>query len=742
MSVIREFLQKERGRLVGVYQEPYPLDEPFIDFAGRFCDCPGTVLLLSGGEGDSARFNILGLFPDLILTGSGRKISLRLTTEHGCSHENYSADPFGLLEQVLGHFDCPQEKTVAPLTSGLLGYLSYDLKDQLERLPRTTIDPWGLPELYFVLPRAILVEDRHTGGTTLHIPRFEKMSFTPEQIKAELLRASTRPEDSCVLGKVNSTTSHRLFIRHIDAIRERIRQGRVYQVNYSQQFQGSFDGSAFALFRNLFQRNPAPFYGFINAGDHQIVSTSPERFVCQNGSLVETRPIKGTRPRGQDVREDNALRDELLSSEKDDAELAMIVDLMRNDLGKVCRLGSVRVREHKRIESYRNVHHMVSIVDGVLADEKSAVDLLRASFPGGSITGCPKISAMRVIDELEGARRHIYTGSIGYLSFHKTMDLSIAIRTATVFNNRIRFSAGGGIVYDSDPQSEFEETLHKAQSFFEQESSVNSSPQKCLWMNGQILPQDEALLPVQSGAFQYGYGLFETLKVEQGEVRYLAEHLERLQSGWGILFRSAFPDLAWTEIAAQLLSQNGLENASVAMKIMASKAAESSGAEVDLVVSVRPYRHRLDGCPEKGLHLGVYPEPRQTPLADLKSLNHLYYIRAGEWAAQNGFDEALILNPDGSVSEGNSTNLLLIEGQTVVIPQSEHVLGGIMQSAVLRALEARGYTSVRRRVLVDELRLADQVLLCNSLLGVVAVLKLDGVMLNSQPGFCDGLNIQ
>ncbi len=740
--MIREFLQKERGRLVDIHQEAYPLDEPFIDFAGHFGDCPGTVLLLSGGQGDCARYHVLGLFPDLILTGSGQNITLRLTTETGGSAEEFSADPFTALEQLLAHFSCPQDKSFTPLSSGLLGYLAYDLKDQLERLPRTTVDPWGLPELYFVLPRAILVQDLYSGETRLHIPRFEKMAFRPEQIKSDLLSASRRPAGRCMLGKVTSTTSHRLFIRHIDGIRERIRQGQVYQVNYSQQFQGSFDGSAFALFENMFERNPAPFYAFINAGDHQIVSTSPERFICQNGSSVETRPIKGTRPRGEVVREDDALRNDLLSSEKDDAELAMIVDLMRNDLGKVCQLGSVRVREHKRIESYRNVHHMVSIVDGVLAAEKSAVDLLRASFPGGSITGCPKISAMRVIDELEGARRHIYTGSIGYLSFHQTMDLSIAIRTATIFNSGIRFSTGGGIVYDSDPQSEFEETLHKAQSFFEQESSVNNFPQKYVWLNGQILPQDEALLPVQSGAFQYGYGLFETLKVVAGEVQYLAEHLGRLESGWRQLYRSAFPDLDWREVAAQLLSYNGLENATVAMKIVAGKAAETSAAEVDLIATVRPYRHRLEGRQEKGLHLGVYSEPRQSPLADLKSLNHLYYIRAGEWAAQNGFDEALVLNPDGSVSEGNSTNLLLIEGQTVVIPESEHALGGIMQSVVLRALEVYGYTPVCRRVLPEELKQADQVLICNSLLGVVPALSLNGALLKSEPGFCEDLNIQ
>ena len=191
-----------------------------------------------------------------------------------------------------------------------------------------------------------------------------------------------------------------------------------------------------------------------------------ERFLFRQGDYLETRPIKGTRPRGRTPEEDEAYRRELADSLKDDAELSMIVDLLRNDLGKVCRARSVNVKEHKRLEAYQNVYHLVSIVTGMLMEGTSHVDILRATFPGGSITGCPKIRAMEIIDELEPTVRHVYTGAMGYLGLHRNMDLNVAIRTAIVANGWGHFSVGGGVVYDSDEEEEYEETLHKGRTLF------------------------------------------------------------------------------------------------------------------------------------------------------------------------------------------------------------------------------------------------------------------------------------
>jgi len=268
------------------------------------------------------------------------------------------------------------------------------------------------------------------------------------------IQASKQPLIESFSGDTDGFRSNFTKSKYINAvkqIKEYIASGHVYQVNLSQRFEMNFEGSAFGLFKTLYNLNPAPFFSYINAGDHFIVSTSPERFLLQSGDRLETRPIKGTMPRGDTLKEDKKLGLELKNSKKDDAELSMIVDLLRNDLGKICKAGSVRVVEHKRLEVYKNVFHLVSIIEGVLDKDQDAVDIIKAAFPGGSITGCPKIRSMEIIDELEPHRRHIYTGSTGYISFHDTMDLSIAIRTATIVNKKIIFSVGGGIVFDSDP---------------------------------------------------------------------------------------------------------------------------------------------------------------------------------------------------------------------------------------------------------------------------------------------------
>src|SRR5688572_30480132 len=289
----------------------------------------------------------------------------------------------------------------------------------------------------------------------------------------------------------------------VEAIRSYIAQGDVYQVNMSQRFAGDFEGDPFELYAEMYQANPAAFFAYVNAGDHQVVSTSPERFIQLKDGLVETRPIKGTRPRGASVEEDRRLLEELEGSKKDEAELSMIVDLLRNDIGKVCRAGSVRVAAHKRVEGYKNVYHLVSVVEGELDDGQSAVDLIRATFPGGSITGCPKIRSMEIIDELEPVRRHVYTGSIGYVSFHGSLDLSIAIRTATISGGQLVFSVGGGITYDSDPGLEYEETLHKGRTLMKAlvgagatADQTTSAAAALAWQDGRFAPLERLSVPV------------------------------------------------------------------------------------------------------------------------------------------------------------------------------------------------------------------------------------------------------
>ncbi|GBC63204.1 aminodeoxychorismate synthase, component I [Desulfonema ishimotonii] len=739
-------IKQHIGNIIGVHSEILHTDTPFPDLAGRFAHLPGTVLLMSGGDLDCTRHHILGINPWLTFSGRGRQMRIQAA---GSVLSAFDADPFDTLEALLDAFRLRLPNLSLPLSAGLLGYLAYDLKDALEELPRTSVDDLCLPHIWFTVPSVLLIRDRQEKITRICVPEREGTDTSETLAAFRETLSETPPEPGPFRGSPGGFTSgftRPAYMAAIRRIREYIAAGHVYQVNMSQRFEMDFAGDTFTLFRTLFEMNPAPFFAYINAGDHQIVSTSPERFILRQGRRVETRPIKGTRPRGKTPDADQALARELSTSKKDDAELSMIVDLMRNDIGKVCEAGSVRVTAHKRLEAWQNVWHLVSVAEGVLDADKNTVDLLRATFPGGSITGCPKIRSMEIIDELEPNLRHIYTGAIGYIGFHDTADLSIAIRTATVHNGRIVFSAGGGIVYDSDPADEYDETLHKGRtlmSAFQGEAGAPKAAPAHVWLNGMLRPLSEASLPLAHPGAQYGHGFFETIRVENGTPRYLAEHVGRFNAAWTALFPGTPPDLTWDEIIRQVIEKNSLGNQVAAVKIMAAKGDRTAPpVNHTLAVMARPYIHRLEGKTPSGLRLATYPHPRQTPLADHKTMNYLCYLRAGEWARDQGDDEALILNPDGSISETHTANLLLIRNRTVLRPASPHVLPGVMAQAVSRYLEKKGYNIVTRPLQSGDLYTGGDVLLTNSLMGVVPALYVDGQPLPPASGLWKKLNLE
>jgi len=737
-------MDKHIGSVSGIHVEPVTLNEPFANIAARFSQNTGTVVLLSGLDMDCARYDILGTRPWMSISGVDRD----LTVICGGRSKRFSEDPLLLIRDIINCCRLEQPGLPQPLAAGLMGYFSYDVKDVLEKLPRTSMDDLQLPHICLFAPSILLIHDRETAKMHLCMP------IRPESDITETRRAffdtlenpAQRPKPfrgGAWHGRSNFTRSD--YMRSVEKIKAYISAGHVYQVNLSQRFEMACTGDPYELFCNLFKRNPAPFYAFVNAGDHQIVSTSPERFLKQNGTQVETRPIKGTRPRGETTEADLANRRDLEVSRKDDAELSMIVDLLRNDLGKVCAAGTVRVAHHKNVEAYENVYHLVSIVEGQLARGRDSLDLIRATLPGGSITGCPKIRAMEIIDELEPNRRHLYTGAIGYLSFHDTMDLSIAIRTATVKNDRIYFSVGGGIVYDSDPSDEYEETLHKGKTLMEMigKKQTTSLPENMVWINGVLKPEQAANIPVTDLGVMYGYGFFETIRVVNGSPRGLDAHLSRFSRTWQALIPEAKPDLTWDEIIHQVILGNSLDSQIAAVKVMALAGKPSRQAHRNhLIVTARAYTHRLDNKKELGLNLLSYPQPRQTPLAEFKSTNYLYYYLAGQWAARQGADEALILNPDGSVSETNSANLILIKDNVLIVPQSSHVLPGVMQARVRDVVKKWGIGACVAPVTPGMLLEADHVAVTNALMGAVPVLTLDGRPVPNRPDWCDRVNRQ
>ena len=272
-------------------------------------------------------------------------------------------------------------------------------------------------------------------------------------------------------------------MRAILKAKEYIAAGDIYQVNLSQRFTAKIATPPLALYKIVRTLNPAPFAAYLKFGEITVISSSPERFLRIAGNSVETRPIKGTRPRGEGKVEDEKLKKELLKSTKDKAELIMIVDLERNDLGRVCEYGTVRVPEIITLETYATVFHLVSTITGTLKADKDHIDCIKACFPGGSITGAPKIRSMEIIDELEPTQRKIYTGSIGYVGFNQQTDLNIVIRTMLYCDGTVHFQVGGGIVADSDPALEYEETLHKGRALVEalyQASEVVVQPSKAI----------------------------------------------------------------------------------------------------------------------------------------------------------------------------------------------------------------------------------------------------------------------
>jgi para-aminobenzoate synthetase component 1 len=306
------------------------------------------------------------------------------------------------------------------------------------------------------------------------------------------------------------------------------------------------------------------------------------------------------------------------------------------------------------------------------------------------------------------------------------------------------FSAGGGIVYDSDPEKEFQETLHKGKTLLDvlKTNSTYATQTDFVWMNGQIIPKKNAKISISDLGVQYGYGLFETIRVNKSSPAYLPEHLDRFNAAWRAIIDPDPPDLTWEEVIQQVVCSNNLQDQTAAVKIMGTLGAPdtTTRSNRNLIVSAKPYMHRLSEKNEPGIHLITYPEPRQTPLANYKTINYLYYYLAGKYAKEKKGDEALILNPDHTVSETNTANIILIKGVSAIIPESISVLPGIMANVICRYLKTAGFTIREKPVYQQDFFQADQVILTNSLMGAVPVITLDKVQLKSTYRLCRQIN--
>lgn len=409
------------------------------------------------------RFSIMGSDPFLVFRSKRSSVVLEWASG---KTEKFQSDPFTALKKIMKRYAVRENSLKIPFVScGGVGYFAYDLKDFVEDLPDTAIDDIGAADCIIGFYDTAVIYDNIAGKA------YVAGSGPEAKTKIEKLNGLlSRPEprnlpdksEANPTGPIESNFTRSSYAEAIMRAKLYIKRGDIYQVNLSQRFSARFEEDPFPLYLRLREISPAPFSAYLNFGDTVILSSSPERFLLKNGDYIETRPIKGTRPRGADDFEDRSLAKELLESAKDRAEHIMIVDLERNDLGRVCEYGSVKVTEPIVLEKYSNVFHLVSTVAGRVKNGMGALDCLKAAFPGGSITGAPKIRSMEIIEELEPIKRSAYTGAIGYLSFDGRMDTSIVIRTFVVKDKKIYFQVGGGIVADSDPDSEYDETIDKA----------------------------------------------------------------------------------------------------------------------------------------------------------------------------------------------------------------------------------------------------------------------------------------
>jgi para-aminobenzoate synthetase component 1 len=432
---------------------------------------PEPALLESGpGFGDAGRWSILTAHPRLIWQATGQRWSLR--ADNGLT-ENGQGDVLPALGDLLRRFGLAEppdrpDSTFPPFQGGMIGFLGYDLAPRIERLPRRVTSDSRMPDIRLALYDTAVIVDMRNGEVGLWAWDLTGEGHTATERRCRVWREalnrglrSPPAIRSSSLGSSTSQFDRATYLATVGRVLDYIAAGDVFQVNLSQRFTAWGRPEPLDLYLRLRAESPAPFAAFLQWDDLAVVSASPEWFYQTRGDMIVTRPIKGTRPRGRDLVGDARLAAELSASPKDRAELIMIVDLERNDLGRVCQYGSIRVSDPLKVESFAQVHHLVATIEGRLRPEIGPIDVIRAVFPGGSITGAPKIRAMEIIDELEPNRRSVYTGAIGYLSQGGSSAFNIAIRTILIEGNRASFQVGGGIVADSVPEAEYEETLAK-----------------------------------------------------------------------------------------------------------------------------------------------------------------------------------------------------------------------------------------------------------------------------------------
>lgn len=432
---------------------------------------------VTGGE-VRGRYSIIGMKPDLVWRCRGETSAINRTARYDAdAFVDVPGDPLDVLRDLIAESQIALPDDLPQAAAGLFGYLGYDMVRLVEHLPDVNPDPLGLPDALMLRPSVIAVLDGVKGEVTVVSPAWvsdgqsaraayaqaaERVMDAVRDLERAMPTETRNLGDAVALSEPVSNFTKSGYLEAVEKARDYIKAGDIFQVVPSQRWAMDFREPPFALYRSLRRTNPSPFMFYFNFGGFQVVGASPEILVRVFGTEVTVRPIAGTRRRGATPEEDRALEAELLADEKELAEHLMLLDLGRNDVGRVAKIGTVRPTEEFIVERYSHVMHIVSNVVGELAEGKDALDAFFAGMPAGTVSGAPKVRAMQIIDELEPEKRGVYGGGVGYFSAGGDMDMCIALRTAVVQDQKLYIQAGGGVVYDSDPEAEFMETVHKS----------------------------------------------------------------------------------------------------------------------------------------------------------------------------------------------------------------------------------------------------------------------------------------
>ncbi len=474
-----EFIRRAKpGRVVSVAAELYTDTETPISVFKKICEPSEYAFLLESVEMEEkiGRYSFLGLSPRTTFRVTGREVEI--TTDGAV--EKLEGDPIRLLNDWVSRYKPEPVAGLPPFQCGLVGYFGYDTIRWFEDIPSTKPNPLELPDCFLMVADRLIVFDhvKHTVSVVVSMfveegddpealyetareridwimRRMGEIVLVPQQLKQAPGTPGIQPD---------SNTSSDEFEQMVLKAKEYIHKGDIFQVVLSQRFSTGIQGDPFNVFRALRRVNPSPYMFYLKLGDLKVAGSSPEVLVRAQNGVAVTRPLAGTRPRGATAEEDRALETELLADPKERAEHVMLVDLGRNDLGRICRYGSVHVTEQMAVERYSHVMHIVSNVEGELAPGTAALDVLGACFPAGTVSGAPKVRAMEIIDELEKETRGIYAGAVGYIDFSGNLDFCIAIRTIVIKGQTAYLQAGAGIVADSDPKSEYRETINKSRA--------------------------------------------------------------------------------------------------------------------------------------------------------------------------------------------------------------------------------------------------------------------------------------